>query len=116
MSSTGPTSLPVTIHFAPGSHPPAAGTLRLRLLDVTYSDAPSVTLVERRFPFAPNSPLRFELPVSEVDPARTYSVTVHLDRHGDGRIRPGDYINTQRYAVLTFGHGAAVEVELHRVL
>ncbi len=111
----GPVKVEGEIRFAPGEARPAAATVWVRLLDVSYADAPSLTVAEERIPLTGVCPLRFVFAVAKVDPGVQYAVSAHVDLAGDGRIRPGDWVTAQRYAVLTFGHGTSLEIEVQPV-
>lgn len=70
---TGTVTLP-----SPGALPPDA-VLKLRLLDTSRADAPSVVLGESSFAVGA-SPVRFQLPFdpAEIDPAHSYAVRATL--------------------------------------
>jgi hypothetical protein len=56
------------------------------------------------------------LPCEEVDPLVCYTVRVHVDLDGDGRVSTGDYLSTASYPVLTSGHPTILTIEVHPVL
>lgn len=103
----------------PDSGPPAVATIYLRVEDVSLADAPSRTVAEdvRRDVQAPppGGRLAFSLAVPAVDPRARYSVRVHVDLDGDGRVSRGDLISTQSHPVLTHGAPDHMLVPLTRV-
>jgi hypothetical protein len=44
-----------------------------------------------------------------------YQVRVHVDVDKDGKVSRGDYITTESYPVLTFGHPSRVRVRVRPV-
>jgi hypothetical protein len=42
-------------------------------------------------------------------------VAAHLDLDGDGKVSPGDQINTQSYPVLTMGNTDRVQIALWQI-
>jgi uncharacterized lipoprotein YbaY len=116
MSSTVPGNSGVRgiVRFTPGVTVPGAGTIHVRLLDVSCADAASTVIVERSYPLI-GAMAAFDLPVGAIDPSVSYAVSVHIDVDGDGAVSSGDFVSYARHAVLTFGHGQTVEVEVRRV-
>lgn len=96
------------IRFPPGAPTFVGATVRVRLLDVTRADAPSRTVAELTIPHVSHSGgprgIAFALAAKGVDPRAHYIVQVHVDVNGDGRVSRGDFITTESYPVLTFGH------------
>ena len=70
-------------------------------------DLPAKLVEGRKIPFVLYGP--------QPIPRERYTVSVHVDMQGDGRIRVGDYINMQSYPVLTFGHPEQVVVRVRQV-
>lgn len=112
-----PLSVTGAVHFPQGSIVEHAAKMYVRLLNVSYADAPSKTEAEQIIEVPPGSPdwLRFVINLEAVEPATHYAVSVHVDIDGDGKISRGDYITTQRYSVLTFGRSNHVAVDVQRV-
>lgn len=100
------------------SLPPDA-ILRVLLLDTTYADAPSEILAEGEFPnvaeFASRGkPFPFRLRTVIPDRRIQCRIWAHVKTRGNA-IHPGDYVTTQSYPVLTYGHPGRVAIELTRV-
>ena len=98
----------------------SGATLYVTLEDVTYTDDDAITVgkvVITNVAYNPLSPdnLTFEVPFQLLNPRALYSVRVHIDLNGDGRISTGDYVNTQAYPVLTRGNSSAASVRVRRV-
>jgi hypothetical protein len=94
--------------------------VRIRIEDVSQADAPARTITERVVRgdvLMPGEPLHASLgvPEAQFDPRAHYSVRVHVDTTGAGRVTPGDYVSTGSHPVLTFGRGARVVIPLRRV-
>jgi uncharacterized lipoprotein YbaY len=89
----------------------AASTI-VQLLDVTYADESSRIVAEQILEGAGGE---FSLAPASIDPQGYYTVFVHVDLDGDGRISAGDYVSTESCPVLTFGHPNEVSVTVHRV-
>ncbi|MFN8593556.1 MAG: YbaY family lipoprotein [Thermomicrobiales bacterium] len=117
---SGPAAVIGTIEFPadlPAS-PPA--TIYARIEDVSLADAPStvlasVTLTDVSVPPPPGEIVTFAITVGNYDPSRRYSVRVHVDRDGDGRISVGDLVSTSSHPVLTQGGGMVVTVPVRVV-
>ena len=98
----------------------SGATLNVTLEDVTYADSNAIT-VERfvkpevSYDPAAREPLAFEMSAEVPDRNALYSVRVHIDLEGDGKISRGDYVNTQSYHVITRGHPSEVSVRVSRV-
>src|SRR4051812_43817586 len=102
--------------------PPMAGAaVIVRLLDPSQTEGPAALVAEqtirdvpaeaqarRRLPFALDGPAP--------DPHAHYTVSVHVDYNGDGRVRIGDWLTVESYPVLTFGWPDHVTVHLKPVV
>lgn len=96
---------------------PAAGSVvHVVVEEVTRADA-AATVAARidlplHGPIAFGARLPFALSVFNVDVGKRYTVRVHVDHSGNGRVEPGDQISKQSYPVLTQGSppDAAVDV------
>jgi len=64
---------------------------------------------------AGHGPLSFELRVPAVDETGSYVVSAHADLDSDGAVSRGDFITTQSYPVLSFGHPDRAEILLKPV-
>jgi uncharacterized lipoprotein YbaY len=101
--------------------PPFTGaTMYVRLENVTVADTASEVIaeyVERNVAFDPKTTnvLSFAIPVHAPDARTAYAVRVHIDIDGDGEVSPGDFISTQSYPVLTFGHPRDVAILVRQV-
>lgn len=92
----------------------------IELEDISRADAPSQ--VAARLEFVTETlrsgdliPFALEVPADALNQRSLYSVRVHIDVNGSGRIDPGDYITMQSYPVLTRGHGNQVRVAVRQV-
>lgn len=106
--------------FEEGAHSFTDATLRVSLLDTSLADAPSKTVlsqVVKNVSYDSEHPqkLTFALSGAVPDEDAQYTVRVHLDLNGDGRISRGDYINMQSYPVLTRGRPNVVSVQVKRL-
>ena len=105
--------------FPPDTKPVQNARMHLRLEDVSLADAPATLVIERTYESIslPGGAerLSFELHGQIPSPVAHYSVRVLLDVDGDGEISAGDYISTESYPVLTFGHPKQVEISVRRV-
>ena len=108
-----PVTVTGTIVVPEGVAPGPPATVHVRVEDVSLADAPSVTVASAvlpNVPMPPDAPVAFWLVVGGFDPSRTYSVRVHVDRDGDGRVSTGDLVSTSHHGVLTRGAGTEVTV------
>jgi uncharacterized lipoprotein YbaY len=110
-----PVTVTGTIVFpaAAPAGPPA--TIHVRIEDVSRADAPatvlaSLTLEAVAVPPPAGEPVTFAIPVTTYDPGARYTVRVHVDRDGDGRVSRGDLVSTAHHPVLTAGAGTVVTV------
>lgn len=99
--------------LAEGDVPPLQhATLRIRVLDVSYADAPSRVVAEQAVPVSHEGGegelARFVLEVPDVDPRGHYAVAAEVEP-GPGSA-PALIASTVRYPVLT--HGAGTEVAI----
>jgi uncharacterized lipoprotein YbaY len=81
-----------------------AARLRTRLIDATYADAPSQTIVEAEEPDVAHTagtwshwPIHLE--ARELDPQKRYRVEAHLSRCGEREIHAGDFYSSQSHPV-----------------
>ena len=100
--------------------PAGTGDLIVQVEDVSRADAPSLVVGEQRQPgvaLHSGAVLSFtvNIPAGLVDPSHSYSVRVHLDVSGSGKVEVGDLITTQSYPVLTRGYGNEAKVAVKRV-
>ena len=112
----------------PPATPPFAGaTAYVRLEDVSFADAPALTIAEGVIPDVGHRPtgtegggsgetvVPFALhlgPGAAVDPGHDYAVRAWVDLDGDGRLGPGDPRSDQSHRVLTRGFGRTVDITL----
>jgi uncharacterized lipoprotein YbaY len=108
------------IDFAePPALPPKA-TIYVRLLDTSMADAPAVLIAEQVLRGSVEEAnrtgkVRFQLQGETISTSRQYTVGVLVDVDGDGRVGPGDFINTQSYPVLTAGYPREISIQVTRV-
>ena len=112
---SGPAAVIGTIVFPDDLSPGPPATVYATIEDVSRADAPSielasVTLEGVSVPPPAGTSLTFTIPVPDYDPRMRYSVRVHVDRDGDGRVSVGDLVSTFSHPVLTGGAGTAVTV------
>ena len=109
------------VSFAAQPELPPEAVLRIRLLDTTYTDAPALVLSEllvNDVAAAANAgrPVAFRVQAEGVHPRSTYTLMAHVSLTGGEKIQPGDYMSTQSYPVITFGHPTHVAVIVERIL
>lgn len=95
-------------------------TLFVSLHDTSYADAPAETVTslvqaDVSYDAHARNHLPFVLRGQIHDETATYTVSVHLDLDGDGKVSRGDYINVQSYPVLTRGHPDFVTIRVKQV-
>ena len=100
--------------------PNQTADLIVQVEDVSRADAPSQVVGEQRVSGVPVQagqvlPFAIEVPAEHIDPRNSYSVRVHVDMTGSGKIEPGDLISTQSYPVLTRGYGNEANVTVKKV-
>ena len=97
----------------------AAATVRIVVEDVSRLDASAPVIAETvldRVEIGPDaSPLKFSIPVGDVDGITHYNVRAHVDAGGSGDVSVGDLVSTQAHPVLTFGAPDRVAVALQHV-
>jgi uncharacterized lipoprotein YbaY len=108
------------ILFEPSPPDLARATVRVRLEDTSLLDAPAQVAAEQVISnlegrLSEGEGIPFALYGSPPDPRASYSLSVHADVDGTGKIDPGDYINVQSYPVLTYGHPDRVTVHVRRI-
>lgn len=103
------------IRFAEPPRLPEEAVAYVRLLDTTRADAAARVVAEQALTGIAGGPIEFAMEASDIDPLRRYTVGVHISAHGGGRIRSGDYLNTQDYPVLTRAYPNRVCVTVNRV-
>ena len=108
------------VTFAVQPELPPVAVLRIRLLDTTYADAPALVLSELLLPNVAGEanagrPLAFRVQAEGVNPRSTYTLMAHVSLAGGEKIQPGDYMSTQSYPVITFGHPTHVTVIVERI-
>ena len=91
------------LQFGENTQPFADATVRVVVEDTTYADAPSQVVARASWSevaFAGGTgqvPFRVERPSAE--PSRVYTLRVHVDMNGSGRLETGDYINAESVRV-----------------
>ena len=96
-----------------------AGTLRVKVEDVSRADAAArpvaeaiVTLAQ---PLPAGATVPFSVTVPAVSDAISYAVRAHWDCDGSGQISDGDLISTRAYPVLSRGQADRVEIEVQAI-
>jgi hypothetical protein len=101
--------------------PPFTGaTMYVYLENITVADSASEVVadyVERDIAFDPKTTkvLSFAIDGKALDPRASYAVRVHIDIDGDRKVSQGDFINTQSYPVITFGHPREISILVKQV-
>ena len=98
--------------FAPGAAAPAA-TAKVRVVDVTFADAPSIEVAAVSVALSGSGPHAFTIPVN-VRPGVRYAVQAHVDVDGDGETSKGDFITMESFPVFN-GYPSTVEITVKRV-
>jgi putative lipoprotein len=94
--------------------------LIVQVEDVSRADAPSIVVGEQRIPRVPLQagmvlPFTVEIPAERIVPSHSYTVRVHVDMSGSGKVETGDLITMQSYPVLTQGYGNEANVTVKPV-
>ena len=108
------------VAFDEETRPFSGATMYVRLEDVSWADAPATVVAEQvvhNVSYQPGDKRRVvvNLRGKVLDKGSRYAVYVHVDIDGDRQITPGDYVSTQSYPVLTFGHPDRVTVRVRKV-
>lgn len=98
----------------------SGATARIRLLDTTLADAPSITLVEQEIvgptiEEAAERGIRFQLTAPKMDVRRRYEIWVHVDMNRSGDVSAGDFLSTQSYPVAAHPVPKEVKVKVNPV-
>ena len=98
----------------------SGATIYVRLMDVSKMDVASRVITQqviRKVIYDPASPRKiiFALYGEVPDNRARYTITVHVDRGHDGKIKTGDFINMESYPVLTQGYSNYVTVHVKQV-
>jgi putative lipoprotein len=99
---------------------PESATVRVQIEDVSRADAPSIVVGEQclvgvQLRSGAELPFTVEVPESQVDHRRIYSVRAHVDTTGSGDVKAGDLVSTQSHPVLTRGYGSEARVPVRPV-
>jgi len=95
-------------------------TVYVRLEDVSRLDAPSMVIAEQVIRSVVHQAgsqqgLEFSLYGQIPDEQASYTVRVHVDVDGDGRVSHGDFLSMESYPVLTHGYPNRVKVRVREV-
>ena len=109
-----------TVTFEEDAPPFTGATMYVHLEDTTVVDIASEVVadyVERDVAFVPKTSkaLLFAIDGKAPDPRASYTVRVHIDLDGDGEVSLGDFISTQSYPVITFGHPKEISILVRQV-
>ena len=81
----------------------SGAVVSVRLVDVSRADAVACTLSEYRVSLSyktnTSTKIPFELDVNIIDTIGNYTIMVHIDLNGDGKVCIGDYITMQSFPV-----------------
>lgn len=94
--------------------------VHIYLEDVSLQDNPSMIVAQQMIRNVSHekkieSRLPFALHADNINKYLNYSVFVHIDMQGDGKINLGDYISMQSYPVLTLGYPDKIFVSVKHV-
>jgi len=94
----------------------SSATVYVRLEDVSLADAPSRVVAQevlRNVSLDEENPLpvSFSLRCPALDERAMYTLAVHTDVNGEGRVTPGDYITMESYPVSA--SRSCVQVTVH---
>lgn len=112
--AAGGASISGTIEFQNVGEPAFGVTVYVRVQDTGRADAPALTAVEEVLlgvnivPGAPPAP--FTIHGIPQNPDAHYTVRVHADVDGDGRVSRGDYVSTQSYPLPAGGQRAVLAI------
>ena len=108
------------ITFDSAVRPFTGATLYVHLENITDADIASTSVaiyVEREVSFDPRAakPLTFAIAGKAPDPGASYVVRAHIDLDDDGEVSRGDFVSTQSYPVITFGHPTEITLVVRQV-
>lgn len=93
--------------------------LVVQVEDVSRMDAPSQVIAEQHIEDVPldGTSVEFDIPVPAglIDERASYSIRVHVDVSGSGKVERGDMITTQSYPVLTHAAPQTARIEVRRI-
>lgn len=98
----------------------SGATMYVYLENITVADMVSEMVakyVEQDVAFGPKAAkvLSFSIAGKDPDTRASYVVRVHIDIDGDGQVSQGDFISTQSYPVITFGHPQEVLILVREI-
>jgi uncharacterized lipoprotein YbaY len=119
-SMAEPVTVTGTIVFSATVSAGPSATIHVRIEDASHADTPATTLARATLEAVTVPPpagerVTFAVPVEAYDPRRRYTLRVHIDRDGDGRVSAGDLVSTDHLPVLTAGAGTEVTVPVSLV-
>jgi uncharacterized lipoprotein YbaY len=107
------------VTFEEDAPPFTDATMYVYLENITVADIAAEVVddyVEQGVAYDPNTTtLSFAMAGKALDPRASYSVRVHIDIDGDGKVSQGDFISTQSYPVITFGHPRKVSILVRQI-
>ncbi|NEC90443.1 hypothetical protein [Streptomyces sp. SID12501] len=89
--------------------------VHLTVEDVSLSDAPAPTVLHRAFALSDPTSGPYETDLTFPSPRAHYTIRVHIDVSGDGRITPGDYVSTARHTLTPGRPTTELQVPVTRV-
>lgn len=82
-----------------------SSVVRLYLEDITTSKVGVIRVAEETVSFDSSLSifkyLTFEFGGFDLDPSRQYRLGMHVDKNGNGKVEPGDYVTKDEYPILT---------------
>ena len=108
------------VRFDSDAPPFEDATVRVKLRDVTQTDAPARTVAEQVVKGVslrrPGGAIPFELrSAARLRPGQAYLLEAHVDLTGSGEIEPGDFITMASHPVTPGPSPARVDVAVHRI-
>ena len=108
--------LTVQINFEETLELLSNATIYITIFDVTMADAPSKMILQRVIRNIDyNSNLQFRIYGQIPNKKARYSVRVHVDVDGDGKVSTGDFISMESYPILTYDYPNYVSVKVKLV-
>ena len=97
-----------------GSAAPSSLSAKIRVLDVTFADAPSIEVASTSVTLTGPGPHAFTVPMPVVRADVRYAVQAHVDVDGDGNVSKGDFITMESFPVFN-GYPSTVDITVKRV-
>jgi uncharacterized lipoprotein YbaY len=98
----------------------ANATIYVRLEDVTLIDAPSKVILEQvinnvYYDQADQDKIEFVIYGEIINKQARYSISVHIDVDRDSKLSSGDFVNTESFIILPYGHTDNVSIRVRQL-